>query len=132
MKVIIIGSGISGLATAVRLAVAGHEVTVYEANNFTGGKLSSFELGRYRFDAGPSLFTMPQFVTSLFELAGENPKDYFKYNRKEIGCKYFWKDGKILNAFGDQNLEGHRGCWSRGQSYEQDQCMLELACTRIG
>ncbi len=103
MKVIIIGSGISGLATAVRLAVAGHEVTVYEANNFTGGKLSSFELGRYRFDAGPSLFTMPQFVTSLFELAGENPKDYFKYNRKEIGCKYFWKDGKILNAFGDQN-----------------------------
>ena len=67
-KVIIVGSGIAGIATSIRLAKKGYEVTVFEANAYPGGKLSAFNLGAYRFDAGPSLFTMPQFVEELFEL----------------------------------------------------------------
>ncbi len=103
MKVVIIGSGIAGLAASVRLAVAGHQVSIYEANGFVGGKLSSFKLGDYRFDAGPSLFTMPHFITELFELAGEKVEDHFLYTKKNIGCKYFWKDGTVLNAYADQS-----------------------------
>lgn len=102
-KAIIVGAGIGGLATAVRLACKGYQVAVYEANAYPGGKLSTFSLGKYRFDAGPSLFTMPHFVDELFELAGEAPQDYFKYQRKKIGCQYFWQDGKTLTAFSDQN-----------------------------
>ena len=75
---IVIGSGIAGIASSIRLSKLGYGVTVYEANNYPGGKLSSFQQGDYRFDAGPSLFTMPMFVDELFELCGENPRDHFE------------------------------------------------------
>ena len=100
-KAIVIGAGIGGMATAIRLAHKGYCVEVFEANDYVGGKLSTFSLGDYRFDAGPSLFTMPQFVDELFALCGENPKDFFEYKRKKITCKYFWEDGVQLTAFGD-------------------------------
>lgn len=101
-KGIIIGAGIAGIAAAVRLAQKGYAVEVYEANTYPGGKLSSFSLGEYRFDAGPSLFTMPQFVDELFVLCGENPRDHFNYIKKEIACQYFWEDGMRLTAFSDK------------------------------
>ncbi len=100
-KAIVIGAGIGGIATAIRLAQKGYEVEVFEANPYIGGKLSTFTLGDFRFDAGPSLFTMPQFVDELFRLCNENPADFFQYKRKEIACKYFWGDGIKLTAYGD-------------------------------
>ena len=100
-QAIVIGSGIAGIATAIRLACQGFVVSIFEKNEFAGGKLSSFSLGDYRFDFGPSLFTMPHFVDELFELAGENPRNHFQYKRKEIGCKYYWEDGIRLHAYGD-------------------------------
>ena len=85
-RAIVIGAGIGGLATSVRLAHKGYTVEVFEANAYPGGKLSAFEDQGYRFDAGPSLFTMPHFVDALFELVGENPRDHFNYKKKEIAC----------------------------------------------
>ena len=102
-KAIVVGSGIGGLATSIRLACQGFQVTVFEANAYPGGKLTAFSLGKYRFDAGPSLFTMPHFVSELFELAGENPTEHFAYKKKEIACQYFWEDGVQLTAYGDRN-----------------------------
>ena len=102
-KAIIIGSGIGGLATALRLKAQGLDVVVFENNSYPGGKLSSFNLGQYRFDAGPSLLTMPHYIDELFELFNENPKDYFNYKRKDISCKYFWEDKTVLNAYSDKN-----------------------------
>ena len=101
-KVAIIGSGIAGIATSIRLKAKGFDVTVYEKNSFPGGKLSSFKLGEFRFDAGPSLFTMPQYVDELFQISGENSKEHFKYKRKKIACKYFWEDESIFNAYSDK------------------------------
>lgn len=99
MKIGIIGAGIAGLASAIRMAVKGHEVEVFEANPYPGGKLSEFELSGYRFDAGPSLFTMPQYVDELFQLAGENPHKYFNYQRLPIVCEYFWEDSTRISAY---------------------------------
>ncbi|MEY5048573.1 MAG: phytoene desaturase [Bacteroidota bacterium] len=104
-KVAIIGSGIAGLASAVRLAVKGYAVEVFEANSYTGGKLTEIILeNKYRFDTGPSLFTMPHFVDELFTLAGENPKDYFNYQKLDVFTHYFYEDGTRLKAFADKNL----------------------------
>lgn len=103
MKVGIIGAGISGLATAVRLASAGHEVSVFEKNKYPGGKLTVIENQGYRFDAGPSLFTMPEYIESLFEAAGKDIRDYFSYQRLDIVCHYFWEDGTRLNAHADKD-----------------------------
>lgn len=97
-KAAIVGAGIGGMATAVRLASKGFEVSVFEANDYPGGKLSSFETNGYRFDAGPSLFTMPHLVDELFLEANKNPRDYFQYQQLEKGCFYFWEDGTHLQA----------------------------------
>ena len=102
-KVIIIGSGIGGLATAARLIAKGYDVSIFESSNHTGGKIHSFEMGNYRFDAGPSLFTLPGLVDELFYLLKENPRKYFNYKKKGVHCKYFWNDGMKLTAFSDMD-----------------------------
>ncbi|WP_375444663.1 1-hydroxycarotenoid 3,4-desaturase CrtD [uncultured Fibrella sp.] len=106
MKAAVIGAGIAGIASSIRLAVTGYAVDVFEANTYPGGKLSTFEHrtsdgGVYRFDAGPSLFTMPDLVDDLFRLAGRNPADYFEYIRLDETCRYFWDDGTRLTAWAD-------------------------------
>jgi phytoene desaturase len=97
-NVIVIGAGIAGLASAIRMAVKGYSVTVFEANSYPGGKLSELQLDGFRFDAGPSLFTVPELVTELFTLAGKNHKEYFSYQKLETICHYFFNDGSRLNA----------------------------------
>ncbi len=100
-KAIIIGAGIAGIATSIRLAVQGFTVEVLEANSYSGGKLSEIKLDGFRFDAGPSLFTMPQYVDELFELAGEKPDASFTYQKLAMVCRYFYPDGTSLDAFSD-------------------------------
>ena len=99
--IIVIGAGMGGLAAAIRLRVAGHEVDVLEANVYAGGKLGVVQLGGYRFDAGPSLFTQPGYHAELFALAGKRQEDYFTYQRLETACHYFWPDGTRLQAASD-------------------------------
>ncbi|GAA3938193.1 1-hydroxycarotenoid 3,4-desaturase CrtD [Hymenobacter algoricola] len=96
----VIGAGIAGIATAVRLALKGHRVTVFEAQDTFGGKMHQFTLpGGYRFDAGPSLFTLPALVDELFRLAGRDPQDHFRYERLDPITQYFFADGTRLTAW---------------------------------
>ena len=53
-EAIIIGAGVGGMATAIRLKLQGYDVQVFEKNDYPGGKLSHFETNGFRFDAGPS------------------------------------------------------------------------------
>lgn len=92
-KALVIGSGIAGIASAIRMAHKGYEVHVFESNDYPGGKLTSFQKDGFRFDAGPSLFTLPELVTELFELFGEESSDHFTYRRMDTICNYFWEDG---------------------------------------
>jgi phytoene desaturase len=102
-KAIVIGAGIAGLASSVRLAHKGYEVHVYEANPYPGGKLSEIQTKGYRFDAGPSLFTLPEQVDELFTLTGRDPKSYFEYIKLPVACHYFWEDGQQLKTWSDVN-----------------------------
>jgi len=52
-KAIVIGAGVGGLATAIRLAVKGYEVEVHEKNAVTGGKMHLIQRDGFSFDAGP-------------------------------------------------------------------------------
>ncbi|GGI28853.1 1-hydroxycarotenoid 3,4-desaturase CrtD [Pedobacter mendelii] len=97
-KAIVIGAGIAGIASAIRMAVKGYEVDVFEANSNAGGKLAEIKMNGFRFDAGPSLFTMPEYVEELFKLAGKKPEDYFDYIKLKEVCRYFYEDGLRLNA----------------------------------
>jgi len=107
-KVSVIGSGIAGLAAAIRLAIRGYEVDVFERNEYPGGKLSLIEKDGYRFDAGPSLFTQPQYLEQLFHEAGESIEDFFEYQKVDLSCRYFFENGKIINA------------WTEASRYEEE------------
>ncbi|MFN8690636.1 MAG: phytoene desaturase family protein, partial [Cyclobacteriaceae bacterium] len=98
---VIIGSGVGGLATACRLATLGFQVSVMEANEYPGGKLTEISNSGFRFDAGPSLFTMPQFLDQVFEAAGKNPRDYYRYHRLDYSGHDFFEDYTYLVAWED-------------------------------
>jgi phytoene desaturase len=97
VKISIIGSGIAGLAAAIRLADAGHSVHVFESKNYPGGKLLWFEQDGYTFDGGPSLFTMPHYVDDLLKLG--NTRRKFEYEKQEVSCLYHWEDGNCMKGF---------------------------------
>lgn len=98
---VVIGSGIAGLAAAIRLGARGYRVDVYEANDYPGGKLTEKHVNGYRFDMGPSVFTLPGLIDELFTCCGKNPRDYFSYTRLETNFRYFFEDGTTINAYAD-------------------------------
>ena len=100
-KATIIGAGIAGLAASIRLIHKGYQVDVFEANPYPGGKLSEIDIKGYRFDAGPSLFTLPEQMEELFRLSGKDPKQHFDYIKLPVACHYFWEDGNHVKAWGD-------------------------------
>ena len=102
-KAVVVGAGIAGIASAIRLQSKGFAVQVLEKNSYPGGKLTQLKGKGFRFDAGPSLFTMPHLVTELFELSGKKASDYFNYDQLDILCNYFYEDGTIISANSDIN-----------------------------
>ena len=95
---VVIGAGIAGIASAIRLAVQGFDVKVFEKAGEPGGKLGHFEDSGFHFDTGPSLFTQPGNIEELFALAGEPIEDYFRYRKMPESCCYFYEDGTIVRA----------------------------------
>ena len=102
IKAYIIGSGIAGIATAIRLAVQNFDVTVFEKNSYPGGKMNVLKKEGYVFDTGPSLFVQPENIEALFKLARENIHEYFNYKSINVACKYFYEDGTVINAYTDK------------------------------
>ncbi len=100
-EVSIIGGGIGGIATSIRLASAGFNVRLFEAGEKLGGKLNELKIDGFRFDTGPSLFTLPSLVEELYELAGIRNENFFQYKKLDIICKYFFEHGTVINAWQD-------------------------------
>jgi phytoene desaturase len=101
---IVIGGGLSGLATALRRKRRGDRVLLLEKNEKLGGKLDQLSWNNYRWDKGPSLFTLPQLVDDLFELFEKNAKDYFDYVLHEENCRYFFNDGTKFTVYTDPEM----------------------------
>lgn len=75
-KVIVVGAGAAGLASAVRLQYAGYEVELYEKESTPGGKMNQIEMDGYRFDLGPSIIMMPDVFKDVFKTCGRDPDEY--------------------------------------------------------
>jgi phytoene desaturase len=103
---VVIGAGIGGLGAAIRLAKEGFETHVIEANGHAGGKMNNLQMGDYRFDMGPSVFTGPAYIQELFDLCGEDFSN-FKYTKLPHSFSYFFPDGQnfTLSAKREEVLE---------------------------
>ncbi|MES2386598.1 MAG: phytoene desaturase family protein [Bacteroidota bacterium] len=69
-NVLVIGAGLGGLSTALRLASRGYKVQIVEKYHSPGGRLNILEKDGFRFDLGPSFFSMSYEFTELFDFCG--------------------------------------------------------------
>lgn len=97
-EVIVVGAGVGGLAAAIRLAVAGCHVEIYERNARVGGKLNLVEVDGWRFDSGPSLLTMPDVARDLFAIAGASMDEMIDLQPLDPSCRYYYPDGIVFDA----------------------------------
>lgn len=95
MKIAVIGAGVGGLAAAIQLSKNGHEIHLYESSSSPGGKLKQIKLKDYRFDAGPSLFTQPNWLLSILS---EKQKTNFPIVQLQTICNYFFSDNTRFSA----------------------------------
>ncbi|MCB5182598.1 phytoene desaturase family protein [Streptomyces antimicrobicus] len=72
-RIAVIGAGMGAMATAARLAVAGHRVTVYERGDTYGGSLGRHARDGFAFDTGPGLLHLPAVYRDLFVKTGKRP-----------------------------------------------------------
>jgi phytoene desaturase len=109
VRVVVVGAGAGGLAAAVRVAAAGHAVTVLEQGPAPGGKAGRLELAAqgapdrvFRFDTGPSLLTMPWVVRSLFAQTGAPAGEAgVELVRVEPVTRYRFADGSGVTLSAD-------------------------------
>lgn len=101
-KAVVMGSGFGGLASAVRLINKGYHVTVLEARDQLGGRASVFKKQGYTFDAGPTVITAPYLINELFEMLGENPKDYFELLPIDPFYRIVFDDKSTFDYVGDE------------------------------
>jgi diapolycopene oxygenase len=105
MKVAVIGAGLGGLSAAISLAAKGFQVEIYEKNDRIGGKLNLLEKGGYRFDLGPSIFTLPQYFESLFARAGKRLADYVSLVPVRPHWRNFFDDGTVVDLDPDDAVQ---------------------------
>lgn len=120
--IIVIGAGIGGLSAAIHLAAKGHHVTIVERQPRVGGKMNLVEMGGFSFDTGPSLITMPHVLRDVFHIANRQIEDYLDLVPLDITCRYFYRDGVVLNAWRDRQRlaeEFARLCPDDGKAFFQ-------------
>lgn len=106
-KVIILGAGLGGLASAVLLSKLGFNVEIYEKNLQVGGKINEFKKQGFRFDTGATLITMPFVLEEYFKCLDYNIEDYLQLISLPVICKYFWLDGTNFTVFNDKKMLGY-------------------------
>ena len=104
-KVIVIGAGIGGMSAAARLAKTGHEVTIFEGSDRTGGKCRTKWIGKYAFDTGPSLLTLPAVYRDLFLKTGKRIEHILKIDPVDPAFEYNFAD-KTRITFPNLSLKG--------------------------
>ncbi len=88
-RVVVIGGGISGLATAALLARGGARVTVLERHDQVGGRAGRWAVDGFTFDTGPTWYFMPEVFAHFFDLLGRDIRDYVSVRRLDPAYRVF-------------------------------------------
>ncbi|MBC7891261.1 MAG: phytoene desaturase [Sphingobacteriaceae bacterium] len=104
-RVIVIGAGFAGLATATALADRGYRVTVLEKNETPGGRARVFNENGFRFDMGPSWYWMPDVFETYFARFGRKPSDYYQLLRLDPSYAVIFGPEEVIHLpAGVENL----------------------------
>lgn len=103
-KIIVIGSGFGGLATASRLLSQGYDVEIFEKRDKPGGRAYVYEKDGFTFDGGPTVITAPFLFDEIFEAAGKQRDDYFELVPCDPFYRIFNAEGKKFDYNGDHDF----------------------------
>jgi len=101
-NVVVIGSGLGGLAAAAVAAARGHKVTLFDKNPWLGGKAAVLHLeapdgSRFRFDMGPTILTVPRVLRRIYAEAGREQRDELPLIRLDPQWRCFFEDGSRVD-----------------------------------
>lgn len=96
-RVVVVGAGMAGLATAVRLADLGHQVTIYERGDSVGGRIGRYSRDGYIFDTGATLLTLPAVYRDLFRTTGRPIERLVDLMPVDPAVRYRFADGVQLD-----------------------------------
>lgn len=100
-EAIVIGAGLGGLASAMRLGAKGYRVTVLDRLDRPGGRGSSITKGGHRFDLGPTIITVPQVYEELWADCGRDFHSDVSLKPLDPFYEIRWTDGSVFRASGD-------------------------------
>ena len=92
-KVIVIGAGFGGIASALRLKKKGFDVEILDRCNLLGGRAQVFTKNGFKHDAGPTLITAPFLFKELFEMHGRKISDYVTLKPIDPWYRFVFDDG---------------------------------------
>ncbi|SDD54006.1 phytoene desaturase family protein [Auraticoccus monumenti] len=96
--VIVVGAGLAGLATACRLAGAGHQVTVLEREPIPGGRGGRIRDQGFSFDTGPTVMTMPSLVADTLAAAGSELDELLPMRKLDPAYQAQYADGSRIRV----------------------------------
>ncbi|MBU6301542.1 MAG: phytoene desaturase [Verrucomicrobia bacterium] len=96
-KTAVIGGGLGGLAAACTLAARGHAVTLFERNEWAGGKAAVLEKDGFRFDMGPTILTIPSVLRRIYAEAGKKLEEHLDLVELDPQWRCFFSDGNKLD-----------------------------------
>jgi phytoene desaturase len=97
-QVLVIGAGLGGLAAAIRLRHQGYEVTVLERHALPGGRCGLWESEGFRFDTGPTLLLMVEYLHALFRDVGRRTEAYLDLVQLDPNYRVHYADGRTLDV----------------------------------
>jgi len=100
-RAVVIGAGLSGLATAIALAARGARVRVLEHAAMPGGRNASIRLGKVDFDLADDVLTHPQVLGDLFGLADLRMAEFIALHAVDPAARLVFPDGQTCDMFRD-------------------------------
>jgi Phytoene dehydrogenase and related proteins len=98
---VVVGAGMGGLASAVRLRARGFRVTLLDRLDQPGGRARVFEQDGFTFDAGPTVITAPFLFEELWSLCGRDLEDDVELVPVDPFYRIRFDDGTAFNYTGD-------------------------------
>lgn len=100
-KVLIIGAGVGGLATAVRLLSKGFKVEIYEKEEKIGGRVNIIETKNFKFDLTASILMTPNIYKEIFEVANRDYEDYLEFVKLDPFYRVNYPNGERYDFWSD-------------------------------